>query len=291
MSKRLTLIAAAVCLAAGIAYAQYPIMDMVADKVIQKYQSATCEQLWEKKGQPKSAEEQRVDRPPEERPADASAFFNKVAASDRQQDVRMRDDSLMSTAPAADGVRDESNIVACRRRRALAFVAGVARRAATAQRADAAPRLPRRRRKAPAKAAKPAKKPAAPEFKMVLEPQGDGPAQGDERQARGGQVDVVHGDRRLRVSEQARAADRLHDALRRDDAAAGQAQDHHARRRPGVRVLLRRQVDDGLRAGRESGRGRRCAADDRGGAEGRVQHGRHLTFRSPICWSPIPMPR
>ncbi len=28
----------------------YPIMDRVADKVIQKYQNSTCEQLWQKKG-------------------------------------------------------------------------------------------------------------------------------------------------------------------------------------------------------------------------------------------------
>ena len=106
--------------------------------------------------------------------------------------------------------------------------------------------------------------------------EGDGSAQGDERQARGGQVDVVHGDRRLRVSEQARAADRLHDALRRDDAAAGQAQGPDARRRPRFRVLLRRQDDDGVRAGRESGRGRRRATDDRRGADDGLQHGRHL---------------
>lgn len=37
-----------------------PIMDRVADKVIQKYQQSTCEQLWEKKSAktPPSAEEQ-----------------------------------------------------------------------------------------------------------------------------------------------------------------------------------------------------------------------------------------
>ena len=58
------------------------------------------------------------------------------------------------------------------------------------------------------------------------------------------------------IPEQARAADRLHDALRRDDAAAGQAQDTDTRRRPGFGVLLRRQGDDGLRAGRESRRSR-----------------------------------
>ena len=51
---------------------------------------------------------------------------------------------------------------------------------------------------------------------------------------------------------------------------------HHSRRRAGLRVLLRRQVDDGLRAGRESGRDRRCATDDRRCAEGCVRNRRHL---------------
>ena len=57
MSKKILLIAAAASVAAGVAYAQYPIMDRVADKVIQKYQSATCEQLWQEKGaRPRQAE-------------------------------------------------------------------------------------------------------------------------------------------------------------------------------------------------------------------------------------------
>jgi hypothetical protein len=41
MSKRILLFAA------GVADAQFPIMDQVADKVIQKYQTSTCEQLWQ----------------------------------------------------------------------------------------------------------------------------------------------------------------------------------------------------------------------------------------------------
>ena len=49
MSKRLALMVVAACLAAGIAYAQYPILDMVASKVIQKYQNASCEQLWQQR--------------------------------------------------------------------------------------------------------------------------------------------------------------------------------------------------------------------------------------------------
>jgi hypothetical protein len=35
---------------AGLAAAQYPILDMIADRVVQKYQNATCEQLWEHRG-------------------------------------------------------------------------------------------------------------------------------------------------------------------------------------------------------------------------------------------------
>ena len=46
---------------AGVAGAQdYPIMNLVADKVIQKYQQATCEQLWQQKGQPKTEMELKV---------------------------------------------------------------------------------------------------------------------------------------------------------------------------------------------------------------------------------------
>ena len=80
MSKRLTLIAVAVCVTAGIAYAQYPIMNMVADKVIQKYQSASCQQLWQNKGKPKSMEEQRVIGLLKNDPQMRQAFFDKVAA-------------------------------------------------------------------------------------------------------------------------------------------------------------------------------------------------------------------
>ena len=43
----------------GVAGAQqFPILDSVADKVIQKYQQASCEHLWKEKGEPKSDIEQ-----------------------------------------------------------------------------------------------------------------------------------------------------------------------------------------------------------------------------------------
>ncbi len=72
-------IGAGALIAAGIAYAQYPIMDRVAEKVIQKYQSASCEQLWQQKGQPKSPEEQRVIGFLKSDPQMRQAFFNKVS--------------------------------------------------------------------------------------------------------------------------------------------------------------------------------------------------------------------
>ena len=84
MSKRFTLIAVALCVTAGIAYAQFPIMDRVADKVIQKYQTSTCEQLWQEKaqgqGQPKPEIEQRAIQALKSDPQMRQAFFNKVSA-------------------------------------------------------------------------------------------------------------------------------------------------------------------------------------------------------------------
>ena len=49
-TKSWLIVAAATLAAAGVAYAQYPIMDTVANKVIQKYQTSSCEQLWQEKG-------------------------------------------------------------------------------------------------------------------------------------------------------------------------------------------------------------------------------------------------
>ena len=73
------LAAAGVLAFAGHAAADYPLMNMVADKVIQKYQSSTCEQLWAQKQQPKSAEEQRVIALLKSDPQLRTAFMNKVA--------------------------------------------------------------------------------------------------------------------------------------------------------------------------------------------------------------------
>jgi len=60
--------------------AQYPMLDKVADKVIQKYQQASCEQLAAQKQQPKSAQEQQVVQMLRNDPDRRAAFINKIAA-------------------------------------------------------------------------------------------------------------------------------------------------------------------------------------------------------------------
>ena len=65
--------------AAGIAVGQGRVMDMVASKVITKYQSSSCEQLWQQTGQPKSEEEQRAVSFLKNDPQARAAFLNKVA--------------------------------------------------------------------------------------------------------------------------------------------------------------------------------------------------------------------
>ena len=61
---------------------QYPIMDMIANKVIQKYQQSTCEQLWQKKSEkaPPSEMEQKAIQALKNDPQMRTAFINKVAA-------------------------------------------------------------------------------------------------------------------------------------------------------------------------------------------------------------------
>lgn len=44
----------------GVARAQHPILDQIASKVVQKYQNSSCEQLWQRRGQPDSPREQEV---------------------------------------------------------------------------------------------------------------------------------------------------------------------------------------------------------------------------------------
>jgi hypothetical protein len=81
MSKRFWFAVIAAAMAGGVVYAQqFPILDRVAGKVVEKYQSASCEQLWQKKSEPKPPEEQRIIGLLKSDPAMRTEFINRVAA-------------------------------------------------------------------------------------------------------------------------------------------------------------------------------------------------------------------
>ena len=67
-------------LAAAVAFAQFPLLDLIASNVIQKYQQATCEQLWEARGKPKSQQEQELVQLLRGDPQMRTTFINKIAA-------------------------------------------------------------------------------------------------------------------------------------------------------------------------------------------------------------------
>lgn len=80
MKKHLIVLAAATGIA-GAAHAQYPILDAVANRVIEKYQTASCEELWERKGAPKSPEELRALEFLRQDPQARTVFIDKVAGT------------------------------------------------------------------------------------------------------------------------------------------------------------------------------------------------------------------
>ena len=61
---------------------QYPVLDALAGKLVQKYQTSTCEQLWEKRSQkaPPKPEEQRAIQLLHNDPQMRAEFINRVAA-------------------------------------------------------------------------------------------------------------------------------------------------------------------------------------------------------------------
>ena len=63
-----------------VARAQHPVMDAIANKVIQRYQQSSCDQLLKQKSQPKSAQEQEALKLMHSDPQMRTAFINKVAA-------------------------------------------------------------------------------------------------------------------------------------------------------------------------------------------------------------------
>jgi hypothetical protein len=59
---------------------QHPIVDALANKVIQKYQQSSCEQLWKQKSEPKTPQEQKAVELLRNNPEIRTEFLNKVAA-------------------------------------------------------------------------------------------------------------------------------------------------------------------------------------------------------------------
>ena len=79
--KRVVLASLPMLLFAGAASAQqHPLLDRVANKVVQKYQNSSCEQLRQERGQPKSQREQEAVNFLRSDPQMRAAFIDRVAA-------------------------------------------------------------------------------------------------------------------------------------------------------------------------------------------------------------------
>jgi hypothetical protein len=82
MNKRFCLFALTLALLyLCTASAQFPIMDAVANKLIQKYQTSTCEQLYQEKAEKKQPGpgEQKAVQMLHSDPQMRAAFINKIA--------------------------------------------------------------------------------------------------------------------------------------------------------------------------------------------------------------------
>lgn len=78
---RSAVMAAVLILSGGAASASdNPLLDMIAQSVIKKYQSSTCEQLWQQRNAPKSAEAKEFLQLLEKNPELRTEFINEVAA-------------------------------------------------------------------------------------------------------------------------------------------------------------------------------------------------------------------
>ena len=69
-----------VLLFASAANAQHPMLDAAAQKVVQKYQQSSCEQLWQERMQPKSQREQEAVQFLRSNPQMRAEFISRVAA-------------------------------------------------------------------------------------------------------------------------------------------------------------------------------------------------------------------
>jgi hypothetical protein len=84
MNKRLVLATAmfGLCFASTAGAQQYPMLDKVASRVVQKYQQSTCEQLRQQRRQskPKPQMEEKMIQMLHDDPGMRQEFINRVAA-------------------------------------------------------------------------------------------------------------------------------------------------------------------------------------------------------------------
>jgi hypothetical protein len=76
----LTVVAGAFWASVSPAQEQFPIMDKIANRVVQKYQRSSCQQLRAERGQPRPPEMQRAVQLRREDPQMRRAFIDRVAA-------------------------------------------------------------------------------------------------------------------------------------------------------------------------------------------------------------------
>jgi len=76
---RAYVLAGTALLALGASGSPYPMVDAAAQKVIAKYQQASCEQLWEARGAPKTPQEQNMIEVLKSDPAVRKVFIDEVA--------------------------------------------------------------------------------------------------------------------------------------------------------------------------------------------------------------------
>jgi hypothetical protein len=70
----------AILAAVSVSGSQYPMLDMVAQKVIARYEQSTCEELWEARGKPKPPQVEDMIRVLQGDPQMRTAFIDEVAA-------------------------------------------------------------------------------------------------------------------------------------------------------------------------------------------------------------------
>jgi isopentenyl diphosphate isomerase/L-lactate dehydrogenase-like FMN-dependent dehydrogenase len=78
--KRLIMIGVSVLVAGNAGAQQYPILDKIAQHVVQKYQNSSCAQLMAQRDQPRSPEEQHAIQMLHDDAQMRHEFINRIAA-------------------------------------------------------------------------------------------------------------------------------------------------------------------------------------------------------------------